>query len=196
MKAVVRARVDQRVKQEAEAVLEAIGVTVSDAVRLMILRVAQDKALPFKPPILPDPKPIQKKEFDMSKLLTPAMRQHVAGRTHDHFGFSGYRAAIACLYARPEGASQDEVNEAAAALGSPQKGFFNMLRQGQKWGHRVLTWDDTTRGKVYKLVYETSNGAPRSVAPPSNCAQMNKTPYGVTPQTWRGSRRRSRKASN
>ena len=182
---VVRARVDQGLKQEAEAVLAAIGLTLSDAVRLMIARIAQDKALPFKPAILPNPKPIEKKEFDMSKLIAPAMRQHVAGRTHDHFGFSGYRAAMACLYARPEGASQDEVNEAAAVLGSSQKGYFNMLRQAQRWGHRVLTWGDATRGTVYKLVYEPSHVAPRPVAAPSGWAQMNQTPYGVTPRKWR-----------
>jgi hypothetical protein len=102
----------------------------------------------------------------MSKLVTPAMRQHVAGRTHDHFGFSGYRAAIARLYERPEGASQDEANEAAAALGSRQRGYFNMLRQAQRWGHGVLTWDDGARGTIYKLVYATSHSAPRAVAPP------------------------------
>src|SRR5262249_4937543 len=140
-RAVVRARVDQRLKQEAESVLAAIGLTVSDAVRLMLSRIAQDKALPFEPSILRDPKPLPKKELDMSKLVTPAMQQHVAGRTHDHFGFSGYRAAIACLYARPEGASQDEVNQAAAGLGSTQRGYFNMLPQAQRWGHRVQTWD-------------------------------------------------------
>ena len=183
-RAVVRARVDQSLKQEAEAVLAAIGLTVSDAVKLMILRIAQDKALPFKPPILPDPKPIQKKEFDMSRLITPAMRQHVAGRTHDHYGFGGYRAAIACLYARPEGASQDEVNEAAAALGSTQKGYFNMLRQAQRWGRRVLTWADATRGRVYKLVYQPSHMAPRPVAPPSNWSDMNQTPHGVKPTPY------------
>jgi addiction module RelB/DinJ family antitoxin len=183
--AVVRARVDQRLKQEAEAALAEIGFTVSDAVRLMIARIAQDKTLPFEPPTLPNPKPIKKKEFDMSKLVTPAMRQHVAGRTHEHFGFSGYRAAIACLYARPEGASQDEANEAAAALGSTQKGFFNMLRQAQRWGHHVLTWDDATRGKIYKFVYRPSHVAPHTVAPPSNWAQMNQTPHGVTPRMWK-----------
>jgi addiction module RelB/DinJ family antitoxin len=183
-RAVVRARVDQHLKQEAEAALAAIGLTVSDAVRLMVSRIAQDKALPFKPPILPNPKPIQKKEFDVSKLVTPAMRQHVASRTHDYFGFSGRRAATACLFARPEGATQDEVNEAAAALGSTQKGYFNMLRQAQTWGHRVLTWDDASRGKVYKLVYQSSHVARRAVAPPSNWAQMNQTPHGVTERKW------------
>ena len=46
---VVRARIDARVKDEATAVLETIGLTVSDAVRLMLVRVAAEKALPFEP---------------------------------------------------------------------------------------------------------------------------------------------------
>ena len=40
---------DQRAGQEAAAVLAAMGLTVSDAVRLMLTRVAHDKALPFEP---------------------------------------------------------------------------------------------------------------------------------------------------
>jgi DNA-damage-inducible protein J len=47
--AVVRARIDERVKQEATAVLATIGLTVSDAVRLLLVRVAAEKALPFEP---------------------------------------------------------------------------------------------------------------------------------------------------
>lgn len=45
---VVRARIDERIKEEAEAVLDAIGLTVSDAVRLMLTRVVHDRALPFE----------------------------------------------------------------------------------------------------------------------------------------------------
>lgn len=47
--AVVRARIDEQTKEEAAAVLAAIGLTISDAVRLMLTRVAQEKALPFDP---------------------------------------------------------------------------------------------------------------------------------------------------
>ncbi|WP_237388519.1 type II toxin-antitoxin system RelB/DinJ family antitoxin, partial [Xenorhabdus sp. Sc-CR9] len=36
-------------KEEAAAVLNAMGLTVSDAVRLMLTRVAREKALPFEP---------------------------------------------------------------------------------------------------------------------------------------------------
>jgi len=46
---VVRARIDEHVKEEAAAVLATIGLTVSDAFRLMMVRIATDKALPFEP---------------------------------------------------------------------------------------------------------------------------------------------------
>ena len=47
--ALVQTRIDGAVKKEATAVLATIGLTVSDAVRLMLIRVAHDKALPFEP---------------------------------------------------------------------------------------------------------------------------------------------------
>jgi DNA-damage-inducible protein J len=47
--AVVRARIDERIKEEATAVLAAMGLTVSDAVRILLTRVAREKALPFEP---------------------------------------------------------------------------------------------------------------------------------------------------
>ena len=46
---VVRARIDEDIKDEAAAVLATIGLTVSDAFRLMMIRIAKDKALPFEP---------------------------------------------------------------------------------------------------------------------------------------------------
>ncbi len=45
----VRARVTPREKAEAVIVLDAIGLTMSDAFRLMIKRIAAEKALPFGP---------------------------------------------------------------------------------------------------------------------------------------------------
>ncbi|MFZ3238601.1 MAG: type II toxin-antitoxin system RelB/DinJ family antitoxin [Stellaceae bacterium] len=46
---VVRARIDERIKNEAAAVLSAMGLTVSDAFRLMMVKIAKEKALPFDP---------------------------------------------------------------------------------------------------------------------------------------------------
>jgi DNA-damage-inducible protein J len=47
--ALVQTRIDGTVKEEAAAVLAAMGLTVSDAVRLMLTRIAREKALPFEP---------------------------------------------------------------------------------------------------------------------------------------------------
>jgi len=46
---VVRARIDAKIKREAAAVLAGIGLSVSDAFRLMMVRIAKEKALPFQP---------------------------------------------------------------------------------------------------------------------------------------------------
>jgi len=46
---VVRARIDEHIKAEAETVLASIGLTVSDAFRMMMIRIAREKALPFEP---------------------------------------------------------------------------------------------------------------------------------------------------
>jgi DNA-damage-inducible protein J len=46
---VVRARINGRVKEEAGAVLAAMGLTVSDAFRLLMVKIAAEKALPFEP---------------------------------------------------------------------------------------------------------------------------------------------------
>ncbi|MEI6263025.1 MAG: type II toxin-antitoxin system RelB/DinJ family antitoxin [Deltaproteobacteria bacterium] len=46
---VVRARINGQIKVEAEAVLASIGLTVSDAFRMMMMRIAKEKALPFEP---------------------------------------------------------------------------------------------------------------------------------------------------
>ena len=46
---VVRARIDAATKNEAAAVLASMGLSLSDAFRLLLKRVAAEKALPFEP---------------------------------------------------------------------------------------------------------------------------------------------------
>jgi DNA-damage-inducible protein J len=43
----VRARIDADLKRDATAALADMGLTISDAIRLMLVRVAAEKALPF-----------------------------------------------------------------------------------------------------------------------------------------------------
>jgi len=49
MKDTVRARIDRRLKKDARAVLQQIGLTESDAFRMMMRRIAVEKQLPFAP---------------------------------------------------------------------------------------------------------------------------------------------------
>ena len=46
---VVRVRIDKDLKEEASVVLVSIGLTVSDAFRMMLRRVVAEQALPFDP---------------------------------------------------------------------------------------------------------------------------------------------------
>jgi DNA-damage-inducible protein J len=45
---VVRARIDGQVKEKAAKVLAEMGLSVSDAIRLLLVRVAAEKAMPFE----------------------------------------------------------------------------------------------------------------------------------------------------
>ncbi len=66
--AVVRARIDAHIKEEAAAVLAAMGLTVSDAFRIMLTRIAHEKALPFEP-LVPNKETIEAmKEARRGKL--------------------------------------------------------------------------------------------------------------------------------
>ncbi|MBX9701476.1 MAG: type II toxin-antitoxin system RelB/DinJ family antitoxin [Acetobacteraceae bacterium] len=47
--AVVRARIDEATKTEAAAVLAAMGLSLSDAFRLLLKRVVAEQRLPFAP---------------------------------------------------------------------------------------------------------------------------------------------------
>ena len=44
----VHVRVDDKVKEKATATLAKMGISVSDAVRMLLIRVAEEKALPFE----------------------------------------------------------------------------------------------------------------------------------------------------
>ncbi|WCF29557.1 type II toxin-antitoxin system RelB/DinJ family antitoxin [Xylella fastidiosa] len=43
----VRARIDTNTKERAADALEAMGLSISDAIRLLMLRVADERRLPF-----------------------------------------------------------------------------------------------------------------------------------------------------
>ncbi len=81
---VVRARVEEGVKEEAAVVLATMGLTVSDAFRMMLTRIAREKALPFEP-LVPNAQTIQ------------AMKEARAGRLQS---FDTVQALMADLHAK------------------------------------------------------------------------------------------------
>ena len=44
----VRARIDKATKERAADALEAMGLSISDAIRLLMLRIADERRLPFE----------------------------------------------------------------------------------------------------------------------------------------------------
>ena len=44
----VRARIDTNTKERASEALEAMGLSISDAIRLLMLRIADERRLPFE----------------------------------------------------------------------------------------------------------------------------------------------------
>ena len=44
----VRARIDSQTKERASDALEAMGLSISDAIRLLMLRIADERRLPFE----------------------------------------------------------------------------------------------------------------------------------------------------
>ena len=68
--ALVTTRINESIKKEASVVLEAIGLTISDAVRLLLTKVAEEHALPFDV-LTPNKKTIKAiKEAREKKLKT------------------------------------------------------------------------------------------------------------------------------
>ena len=82
--AVVRARIDEHIKEEAATVLATMGLTVSDAFRIMLTRIAHEKALPFEP-LVPNAKTIAAmKEARRGKLKTVTLGELQAVLDAEH----------------------------------------------------------------------------------------------------------------
>jgi DNA-damage-inducible protein J len=81
--AVVRARIDGRIKKQAAAVLSAMGLTVSDAFRLMMVRIAKEKALPFEP-LVPNEETIEAmKAARRGELVTVGSPKELVGKLNE-----------------------------------------------------------------------------------------------------------------
>jgi DNA-damage-inducible protein J len=77
---IVRARINGRIKAEAEAVLASIGLTSSDAFRMMMMRIAKEKVLPFEP-LVPNDETIEAiNAARRGELITAGTTNNLLGR--------------------------------------------------------------------------------------------------------------------
>src|ERR1039457_3799051 len=88
---IVRARIDERIKDEAATVLGAMGLTVSDAFRMMMVRIAAERTLPFEP-LVPNAKTVAAMKAARRGELTTAgkpgkllARLSADGKIHETF---------------------------------------------------------------------------------------------------------------
>ncbi len=80
LNSVVRARIDEQIKHEAEAVLASIGLTASDAFRMLMIRIAKEKVLPFEP-LVPNSETIEAmKAARRGDLVTAGPADNLLGK--------------------------------------------------------------------------------------------------------------------
>jgi len=70
----VRARVDDRLKRESEKILDALGLTTTEAIRIFLHQVRLHKGLPFD---------LRLKEDNSDILLPAAMRRSALDSVYD-----------------------------------------------------------------------------------------------------------------
>ena len=51
MKSIIQTRVDSDLRQKAESILKAMGMSLNDGIRIFLQQVVNDRALPFRPSV-------------------------------------------------------------------------------------------------------------------------------------------------
>lgn len=78
MNAMIQARVDAKSKKQAEEILKQLGITLNDAVRMMVNQIIHSRALPFQPKLPTED------EF-IAQAVADAEDDIKAGRIHGPF---------------------------------------------------------------------------------------------------------------
>lgn len=76
--AVVRARVDRKLKRDSEIILQRLGLTTTDVIRMLLAQIRLRGGLPFQVSLT------QKPGANDDILLPASMRQAAIDSLHDH----------------------------------------------------------------------------------------------------------------
>lgn len=78
MNTVIQARVDAESKKQAEHILKQLGITLNDAVRMLVNQIIHSRALPFQPKLPTE------EEF-IAQAIADAKEDIEAGRVYGPF---------------------------------------------------------------------------------------------------------------
>ena len=74
MNTVIQTRIDSETRQNAEKVLNAMGFTLNDGIRIFLRQVINEQALPFRPAIRKEPTEEIKRRMDKAELEDDLIR--------------------------------------------------------------------------------------------------------------------------
>ena len=57
MNALIQARIDSKVKEDAESIMNQLGISLNEAIRMFLMQVIIHKGIPFKPTLKPEYEP-------------------------------------------------------------------------------------------------------------------------------------------
>lgn len=57
MNALIQARIDRKVKEDAEKIMNQLGISLNEAIRMFLMQVIIHKGIPFKPTLKPEYEP-------------------------------------------------------------------------------------------------------------------------------------------
>ena len=57
MNALIQARIDSKVKEDAESIINQLGISLNEAIRMFLMQVIIHKGIPFKPTLKPEYEP-------------------------------------------------------------------------------------------------------------------------------------------
>ncbi|MBR1825948.1 MAG: type II toxin-antitoxin system RelB/DinJ family antitoxin [Alphaproteobacteria bacterium] len=57
MNALIQARIDSKVKEDAENIMNQLGISLNEAIRMFLMQVIIHKGIPFKPTLKPEYEP-------------------------------------------------------------------------------------------------------------------------------------------
>lgn len=57
MNSLIQARVDSKVREDAENIMDQLGISINEAIRMFLMQVIIHKGIPFKPTLKPEYEP-------------------------------------------------------------------------------------------------------------------------------------------